>query len=799
MTVVNNILNLVDLNTKKYNENLQKMKKTTAKETKETANSFKALSNVWTGLIGAISAGAVGSAVVGELKATESAVASFIDSTGSVTKARETFEMLQQAARDTLQPFDALQKSALDLRRNGIEPTSAQMKTFAQIAISSGKNLESVTNAFTNAVQGKYKSLSQLGIIAKDTGDKITLSYKGTTTQIEKSTEALTAYFKKLGEENAGALEYLQSGMTGAINHIENAWGDFVRSIAESGLGDAIAHTIRAMGTALDSITAWINANQEPIRQFFNRWSDYIDRLSKNFVQLTNDLNDFFSASQKVNGNGSGEKPEPGILGYFNAFAETIGEQIHDLVHGKEPERLFKAERDREMQLFKQRVANLKKGSAEYEQAVWETNERQKAIAKKYEHETTSVIGRIGDLIFGGKEDSIFDRKLEEYSDYLEERDNLRKKDAEKEKERAESIKLSAFGSGSAGGGGSSRTATKAANDTWGAYYKKIIDIQRANLSERERLELEFNDKMTELVNEAGQSQTAKAEEIANAKTIIEEQYQKKVEDLRKQAYSFYIESIDAEDLKLQETYQDRLTELENYYNQRLLTDEQYLSARQKLYDDYYEKLEELKDSGKDEQFKKEREDMQNLADGFDSLSDAFNNLTDGMNNASSSYKALFAVEKAFAVASATAQAFAAWMKAIGTSSNWYEAIANYASAVALTTNILTKLRNVEMHDKGGRIPSGHVGIVGEFGPELVAGPANVTSRRETAEMARSAMSGTNVQVNLYEDTSRAGQVEQRQGTDGEQVIDIFVSNIRRGGQISQALESTYQLHRYGQ
>ena len=798
MTVVNNILNLVDLNTKKYNENLQKMKKTTAKETKETANSFKALSNVWTGLIGAISAGAIGSAVVRELKATESAVASFIDSTGSVTKARETFEMLQQAARDTLQPFDALQKSALDLRRNGIEPTSKQLTTFSQIAISSGKSLESVTNAFTNAVQGKYKSLSQLGIIAKETGDKITLSYKGTTTQIEKNTEVLTAYFKKLGEENAGALEYLQSGMTGAINHIENAWGDFVRAIAESGLGDAIAHTIRAMGTALDSITAWINANQEPIRQFFNRWSDYIDRLSKNFVELTNDLNNFFKASQKVNGNGSDAKTSPGVLGYFNAFAETIGEQIHDLVHGKEPERLFKAERDREMQLFKQRVANLKKGSAEYEKAVWETNERQKEIAKKYEHETTSIAGRIGDLIFGGKEDHIFDRKLEEYSDYLEERDNLRKKDAEKEKERAESVKLSAFGSGSAGGG-SSRTATKAANDTWGAYYKKIIDIQRANLSERERLELEFNDKMTELVNEAGQSQTAKAEEIANAKTIIEEQYQKKVEDLRKQAYSFYIESIDAEDLKLQETYENRLSELENYYNQRLLTDEQYLSARQKLYDDYYDKLEELKDSGKDEEFKKEREDMQNLADGFDSLSDAFSNLTDGMNNASSSYKALFAVEKAFAVASATAQAFAAWMKAIGTSSNWYEAIANYASAVALTTNILTKLRNVEMHDKGGRIPSGHVGIVGEFGPELVTGPANVTSRRETAEMARSAMAGTNVQVNLYEDTSRAGQVEQRQGTDGEHVIDIFVSNIRRGGQVAQALESTYQLHRYGQ
>lgn len=36
--------------------------------------------------------------------------------------------------------------------------------------------------------------------------------------------------------------------------------------------------------------------------------------------------------------------------------------------------------------------------------------------------------------------------------------------------------------------------------------------------------------------------------------------------------------------------------------------------------------------------------------------------------------------------------------------------------------------------DKGGFIPSGSAGIVGEFGPELVRGPAAVTSRKETAK-----------------------------------------------------------------
>ncbi|EMG3685307.1 hypothetical protein V4251_002712 [Serratia marcescens] len=39
-------------------------------------------------------------------------------------------------------------------------------------------------------------------------------------------------------------------------------------------------------------------------------------------------------------------------------------------------------------------------------------------------------------------------------------------------------------------------------------------------------------------------------------------------------------------------------------------------------------------------------------------------------------------------------------------------------------------------HDNGGRIPLGKFGIVGEYGPEIVSGPANVTSRRNTAAMA---------------------------------------------------------------
>lgn len=46
------------------------------------------------------------------------------------------------------------------------------------------------------------------------------------------------------------------------------------------------------------------------------------------------------------------------------------------------------------------------------------------------------------------------------------------------------------------------------------------------------------------------------------------------------------------------------------------------------------------------------------------------------------------------------------------------------------------------MYDSGGTIPRGQFGIVGENGPEIVNGPANVTSRRRTAALA-SVVAGT--------------------------------------------------------
>lgn len=793
MAIVNNILNMVDLNTKKYSEKLKKMKKDTARDTKSMSEGFKGIGSAVKALAATVVSVSFANSIKKELMETEKSVAGLIGAFGGLKAARDQFEMLQQAARDTIQPFDQLRAVAMNLKRNGIQATAEQMKTFSQIAYGTGQSLETVGNAFTSALQGRVKSLNQLGIVAKDNGDKLILTYKGVTTTVEKSAEGLGKYFETLGKENKGALEYLQGGMTGAINHLENAWGDFVRGIAESGLGQAIADTIRVGANALDGFTRWINNNQQSIQKFFNRWSDYIKTLGDDFESLQRDMESWFSTANKING--KKDDDGPGFLGWVRSLSQTAGEKYFELFNGSDAEREYKAAKDRVNTINKLKLSQLKKGTAEYEAEVERGNQRILDIEKKYANEQTTVFGRIGKYFSLQDTANKFQKNLDDYDEYLKKQDKLREehqKNAEKDEQLPAPLNFSEFKS-------SVGAVTKQAEDRWADYFERIKDMARDGWSDIDKLQYDYEKKLAELDTQFASSRLATESEYLQAKEIINQDFIRSYEELQKQARDFAKGLIGDELTDLQDSYREKLELLEKHHEDSLISEELYLQARQALYNEYTTELTKQKKRGKNSFFSdKDLADIRSLTDGLDSMTDAFSNLTQGMSESSSTYRALFAIQKSFAVASATMNAIVAWTSALKTEPFWPNGLAAYANAIALTTSIIGQLRSVTMHDKGGYIPAGGLGIVGEYGPELVRGPANVTSRRETADLARSALTGgSKVTVNLIEDQSRAGQVDSRE-RDGEEVINIFVSNIRKGGQMAKTLESTYALRRYG-
>ena len=788
MGIVNNILILVDLNTTKYGKKLQGMRRDTKNAAKGIAGSFSSIGSAWKGAIAAIAAGALSGAITKELQATEKSVAAFIQSTGSVADARAQFEMLQQAARDTIQPFDSLKAAALELRKNGLQPSAEQLKTFSQIAYGTGQSLETVSKAFTGTIQGNLRGLRQLGITAQDNGETLLLTYKGATTEIQKNTAALSAYFDTIGKENEGVLDYLQSGVTGALNHLENAWGDFYRAIAESGFGDLVTHAIRDIAGSLDDITAWINDNREPIKAFFTTITESWDSIStatKDSVKIIKDtVNDLWESSGLAAATGTNNMIEAlsqffnfaragflevakwatntwtAIRGGFQAVGEGIGNWLGGGEFGTAYNRVLNATADQ----------------------IGKDTENFNGTIKTYHETIRKNLQRLQDAALGYTDDVVNYRSWEQGQNGGAAGFNF--------------PAAGKTGGGKSGGGG---RAAKAAEDTWRKYYEGILRIQRDGYSSAEKLRAEHSERLEELEREFAASSVATEAERLAARETLEQDYQRKIKALREEAAEFLRSIGQTEESRVTEQYRKDLEKLDKYHEDALISETEYQEKRQALIAEFEKAREKFREKTDGFLTEKDKEQVDQFSGAMTSLSDAFSNLTQGLSESSRSYKALFALQKSFAIASATANAIVAWSDALTTKPFFPAGLAAYANAVALTTSIIGQLRGLSMHDAGGKIPAGQLGIVGEKGPELVAGPASVTSRRRTAALAQEAVSSSgDVTVNLYEDASRAGQAESETAGDGERVINIFISNIRKGGQAARALESTYQLRRYG-
>lgn len=716
---------------------------------------------------------------------------------GDLETAQKTFWSLNGLEDETATATDKLAKAFVDLGNNGLTNSNEQLKTYATIAHGTGKDLNTLTDAVIVFSQGSTKALRQFGITAKDNGDTISLTYKGSTTEIQKNSKALDEYLTKLAQNNFdGVLENKLNTVSAATGRLDNAWGTFCTRLMQSNGGfgeliimgnDFLANTLNGISEWLDdpAVTEWFHNLAKTVRENFEgirtAWDGMKDFFSDTLELIGVEMKDgtgswklFFSnffqfaqigllqLSQKV-----GELWD-NTIGYLNAIGEGIGSALS----GGEFSRGFdfarektKREAEETAKIYKATIAGIEKEITESQSRI--AAERQR-LAEKYQNKPVG-------------EGSQSDEGLRIGAN----------KAPSKEKSS----------------GGASKALE--AKDTWTPYYEQIIELDIRSKGDLEQLEWEHAKKLSEFNAVIAENAQISETEKNNALLILQQDYQRQRAEIEKSATDF-INSLYPEDeeiVRLQESYGRKIEMLEQYHNDRLISEENYLQAHTALMEKYTTDSTATKQKKQSEDLKKMMEPYEKMADATISISDAFNDLSTNMNESSGAYKALFAVQKSFAVASATMDAVQAWIKALNdpTAVTWPQKLANYASAIATTTAAISQLTSVSMHDKGGFIKPGELGIVGEYGPELIEGPASVTSRRKTADLARSALTAqestspsyANVVINLYESQDKAGTVETSED-DESRIIDIFVSDIRRGGDMSAAIQNTFNLKRVG-
>ena len=221
-------------------------------------------------------------------------------------------------------------------------------------------------------------------------------------------------------------------------------------------------------------------------------------------------------------------------------------------------------------------------------------------------------------------------------------------------------------------------------------------------------------------------------------------------------------QSFDAREKEIEEQYQKRR---EKILEETKLTEEQRTELELELARRRNEQLNEL-----------DAERRQTINDGYIGLLDVMKSFYSGMEGEEAAYaraaitigQTLLDEKKRDSLQSIIASTQSAAMGA-------YEALASIpyvgpflgaaAAGGIYVAGGLAAAKVSGLYDNGGFIPAGKVGIVGEYGPEFVSGPANVTSRKETAAMARQAVSGGGRNVTVNQTINVSGRPDNRTST----------------------------------
>jgi len=202
--------------------------------------------------------------VVGAQREFDKLNASLVTATGSTDKAGVAFAALQAFAATT--PFGLAESTEafIKMRNMGLDPSERALRSYGNTAAAMGKSLEQMVEAVADAATGEFERLKEFGIKASQNGEKVTLTFKGTSTTIKNEAEAIEKYLAKIGEVDfAGAMIQRAATLDGAISQLGDSWESAMRAISAGGIGQAAQDGVVGLSASLNDLETILLAISE--------------------------------------------------------------------------------------------------------------------------------------------------------------------------------------------------------------------------------------------------------------------------------------------------------------------------------------------------------------------------------------------------------------------------------------------------------------------------------------------------------------------------------------------------------
>lgn len=642
---------------------------------------LKRLSQVGGALLATFGSTAILNGIVSTARRFEILQASLITATGTADDAEKAFKRIQVIAASTPYSVEQLTTAFIKLTNLGLTPSEEAIRSYGNTASAMGKSLDQFVEAVADASVAEFERLKEFGIKAKNQGDTIEFMFRGVKTSVKNNAQEIEGYLQNLGKTQfAGAMTRQAQTLDGAISNLGDSWDGLRFTIAQAGLSELMQQGIRGVSEELGDLTTMIASGE---------MLGYLQALANHWT----------------NWGGS-------VEGSINSLSSTF--MLEMLAMEAITEETLKFLGDAFLHFPQNVRAMIQIVAVELASLIDVGREYGAAFARVVGTQLAKLVDKAG--IYG--------------------------------KELAD---IMAFWDGDTYDADSALAAADKIASGMTNKYLAEADKQVA-ASRQARL-----DTITGIVDERDAALASFAQQIAAAKALAAAKQTDAANDDNFSLGQFGVTpetDTTGGGKTVTDTQLDSLRErlatkeqvlglhlqkehelLANAFAQKKIQEDEFISLSQAANRKYFDETEAYN-------LAKNNLILSSAQQIFGAMADLA--ATFG-GKQSKAFKVMFAVQKGFAIAQGVLNLSTAISNA--SAIPFPANIPLMATAAATGATLLANIKGAQYagaYDKGGYIPAGQVGLVGEIGPEFVNGPARVTGRQRTAALMDQAAANDN-------------------------------------------------------
>lgn len=203
---------------------------------------------------------------------------------GSTTAGAAAFELIQQVAAKTNFSVEELTEGYILLANRGLRPTEAQIMKMADVANATGKPMSQLIEAIADI--NNSERWNEFGIKAKTAGDKVSLTFKGVTVEVDRTEQGVMKAIETFGGLPGvlGMTDKIAQTLDGQLSNLGDNFDRLKYTIGKDLKGGF--ESLIALGNYLIDlfIKIWIGA--APVREGFGLIADAIGRAGRSIGNL---------------------------------------------------------------------------------------------------------------------------------------------------------------------------------------------------------------------------------------------------------------------------------------------------------------------------------------------------------------------------------------------------------------------------------------------------------------------------------------------------------------------------------